>query len=294
MSFQLRAAGAVFSVSLLIAGAGSAASPPAGKLRPDPAKKTDRKSSVVIAVVNGRKITLGMVADRLNALPVEVGVAALEKRKRFLERLVQTELLFQEALRRKLDLSPQVQSRIRLARRQILIQELAELVPEQIKPPGEETLRRFYRDNRKRYRRKTAARISHIVLGSEKEARDALGEMRRGASFEEVARRRSIFESSRRRGGLLGLVRRGDIDRNLEKAIFTLPIGKVSVPIKTPAGWQIIRVTERRDAAEASFEEVKGEVKKTVSGIRRRRAYESLLERLRREGKWVIYPERLR
>lgn len=255
---------------------------------------TIKKSEIVVGVVNGRKITLEMIADQLIALPIEVGVTALEDKKRFLQRLVQTELLYQEALRRKLDISPKVQSRIQLARRQILIQELVDHLHKRLKPADEKILRRFFDDNRKRFERKAAVRISHIVLPSKEEAESALEKIQSGATFEDVAKERSIFESSRKRGGALGLIKRGEIDRNLEIAAFTLPIGKVSEPIQTPMGWQLLRVSERRDDSEAIFEDVKLRVKKIVSDIRRHEAYESLLEKLRRENKVSLYPSRLR
>ena len=270
----------------------------AQKIKPEKSVKsnriTEKKSGAVVAVVNGRKITLEMIADQLTALPIEVGVAALERKKNFLQRLVQTELLYQEALRRKLDFSPKVQSRIRFARRQILIQELVGRLRKQSKPISEKILRRFFDDNRNRFERKAAVRISHIVLPSKEEAESALEKIRGGATFENVAKERSIFELSRKHGGALGLIGRGEIDRNLEIAAFTLPIGKVSEPIQTPMGWQLLRVSEKRDDAEAIFEDVESQVKKIVSDIRRNEAYESLLEKLRRENKVSLYPSRLR
>lgn len=275
-----------------------AASVHAQKIKPEKSLKSigiaEKKSETVVAVVNGRKITLDMIADQLTALPIEVGVAALERKEKFLQHLVQTELLYQEALRRKLDFSPKVQSRIRLARKQILIQELVSHLRQKLKPVNEKTLRRFFDDNRKRFERKAAVRISHIVLPSREEAESALEKIQSGATFEDVAKERSIFESSRKQGGVLGFIKRGEIDRNLEIAAFTLPIGKVSEPIQTPMGWQLLRVSERRDDAEAIFEDVKLQVKKIVLDIRRHEAYESLLEKLRRENKVSLYPSRLR
>ena len=253
-----------------------------------------KKIGIVVAVVNGRKITLDMISDQLAVLPIEVGVAALERKKKFLKHLVQTELLYQEALRRQLDFSPKVQSRIQLARMQILIQELVSHLRQKLKPIDDKTLRRFFDDNRHQFVRKAAVRISHIVLPSKEEAESVLERIRGGAIFEDVAKERSIFESSRKRGGTLGLIKRGEIDSNLEKEAFTLPIGKVSDPIQTPMGWQLLRGSEKRDDAEANFEDVKSQVKKIVLDIRRHEMYEALLVKLRRENKVTLYPSRLR
>ncbi len=258
------------------------------------AKKSAKKSEIVVAEVNGRKITLAALEAYLHGLPPEVGFQALKDARRFLEEFVQTELLFQEAIRRKVDILPEVQLRIRISRRQILIGALVDRLTKRSKPVSDEELRRFFRKNRSRFQRKETVRLSHIVLKTEQAASEALAELRGGAPFEEVAGRRSIFESSRQTGGRLGLVRRGELDRNLEKAAFSLPIGQFSRPIKTPVGWQIIRVTERAAASKVRFEDVRDDVEKMVARMRRQEEYRLLLERLRRGSKITLYPERLR
>ncbi len=297
----MRAALLLFSFSFFLSFAApsayAAGSPLKALQRKSPGQspgKSARKSEIVVAEVNGRKITLAEVEEHLRGLPPEVGIQALKNAKRFLEEFVQTELLFQEAVRRKVDILPEVQSRIRMSRRQILIKELVKRLVRRSERILEEELRRFYRDNRDRFARKASVRLSHIVLKTKQDASDALAELRRGVPFEEVSRKRSIIEASRESGGVLGIVRRGEIDRNIEKAAFSLPIGQFSRPIKTPVGWQIIRVTERTPAAEARFEEVKDDVRKILFQIRRQEKYRFLLERLRSENKVTIYPERFR
>ena len=153
---------------------------------------------------------------------------------------------------------------------------------------------RFFRKTRARFQRKETVRLSHIVLKARHAALHAYSRLKSGVSFEEVARKLSVFESSRRVGGQLGIIRRGEIDKNLEKAAFSLPVGQFSEPIKTPVGWQIIRVTERTPASEVRFEDVKDNVRKMISRARRQDEYRFLLEKLRRGNKISIYPERLR
>ena len=235
-----------------------------------------------------------MVKERLGSLPPEVGVAALDDGKKFLERFVQTELLYQEALRRKLDISPGVQSQILLARRRVLIEALIDGLNDRAGRVSEEDMRRYFKKNRGRFDQKAIARISHLVLRTEKEARSALAEIRGGLSFEEVVRKRSVFEESRRRGGALGVVRRGELTGSMDKAAFTLPVGVVSAPVKSPAGWHLIRVLERREKSVAKFEEVRGEVRKILTDSRRQKAFNALLDKLYREGRTIIYPDRLR
>lgn len=295
----LKAALLLFPLLLpLAAPAGFAAEDPLKAFRRLPPgkspKKSPKKSEIVVAEVNGRKITLAAVEEYLLALPPEVGLQAMKNPRRFLKEFVQTELLFQEALRRKVDILPEVQSRILLSRRQILIDELVKRLVGRTERVSKKETRRFFRKNRARFQRKESVRLSHIVLKSEKAALHARSKLKRGVPFEEVARKLSVFESSRRTGGRLGVIRRGEIDKNLEKAAFSLPIGRFSKPIKTPVGWQIIRVIERTPASKVRLEDVEDNVRNMISRTRRQAEYRFLLERLRRGNKIFIYPERLR
>jgi peptidyl-prolyl cis-trans isomerase C len=248
----------------------------------------------VVAEVNGRKMTLGMMKERLGSLPPEVGVAALDNGKEFLERFVQTELLYQEALSRKLDISPGVQSKILQARRRVMIEALVDGLNVRVARVSEEDMRRYFEKNRGRFEQKAIARIGHLVLRTKNEAQRALAEIRGGVSFEEVARKRSVFEESRKRGGARGVIRRGELTDGIDKVAFTLPVGVMSAPVKSPAGWHLIRVLERREKSVAKFEEVRGEVRKILTDSRRQKAFNALLDKLYREGRTVIYPDRLR
>ena len=292
--FCLKAAACLFLSVALFAGSPRASAAGEAASRPGAIRSARKNSNAVVAEVNGRKITLDMVKERLGSLPPEVGVAALDDGKKFLERFVQTELLYQEALRRKLDISPGVQSQILQARRRVLIEALVDGLNDRAGRVSEEEMRRYFKKNRARFDQKAIARISHLALRTEKEARSALAEIRGGVSFEEVVRKRSIFEESRRKGGVLGVVRRGELTGSIDKAVFTLPVGRVSEPVQSPAGWHLIRVLERREKSEAKFEEVRGEVRNILTDSRRQKAFNSLLDKLYREGRTVIYPERLR
>jgi peptidyl-prolyl cis-trans isomerase SurA len=90
-------------------------------------------------------------------------------------------------------------------------------------------------------------RLSEIV--GEQEARRRLDGMRRriatGADFAEVARSQSEDASSAR-GGDLGWLSPGDTVPEFEQAMMALAPGEVSQPVRSPFGWHLIQVLERR------------------------------------------------
>lgn len=86
-------------------------------------------------------------------------------------------------------------------------------------------------------------RASHILVKTEQEALGILFDLKRGASFEEIAKQKSICPSAKK-GGDLGWFGRGMMVKEFEQAAFALKKGELSKPIKTQFGWHIIKVTE--------------------------------------------------
>lgn len=96
--------------------------------------------------------------------------------------------------------------------------------------------------------------VSHILIKtnevvSDAEARrkiDALKErLDHGASFAELARLHSN-DLSASKNGELGWLKQGDTVPPFEKAMDALPLNKISEPVRTPFGWHLILVHERK------------------------------------------------
>jgi peptidyl-prolyl cis-trans isomerase SurA len=76
-------------------------------------------------------------------------------------------------------------------------------------------------------------------------AEEALGRIAGGESFADVARDLSEDPSSER-GGELGWIRRGVMVAALDEAVFGAEVGKAVGPIRSPFGFHVLEVTERR------------------------------------------------
>ena len=245
----------------------------------------------VVIEVNGKKITLGEIEARLRQLAPAVRIRIRKNKERFLEGIVQGELLYQEAIRQKIDESPEISKRIARLKRRLVIEEFLRRDAETASA-SEQQLRDFFLANKERFRRREAVTLAHIVLKTEQEAWDAVAELRKGTPFAQVARQRSIFEGTRDAGGMMGTAERGALDKAIEDVAFKLPIGQPSDPIRTSAGWQVIRVLERVGAADAKYEDVKDDVKLVYSEIKRNERYEALLRRLREGAKVKVHADR--
>lgn len=100
-----------------------------------------------------------------------------------------------------------------------------------------------------------------------------------GGNFEEVARIHSE-DGSAPRGGDLGWLGPGDTVPEFEKVMDSLKVGDLSEPVKSPFGWHLIRVDERR-TADVSAEREKLQVRQSIRARKADENFEDWLRQLR-------------
>lgn len=91
-------------------------------------------------------------------------------------------------------------------------------------------------------------RLNEIVAESDAVNRlnDLKNRIENGADFSNLARLHSD-DTSASKGGELGWISPGDTVPDFERAMNALAVNQVSAPFKTPFGWHIVQVLERRD-----------------------------------------------
>jgi peptidyl-prolyl cis-trans isomerase SurA len=149
-----------------------------------------------------------------------------------------------------------------------------------------------YRGGASRQRIITQIRARHILVKtsevtSDNDARQRLGQLKQrlegGDDFAELARSHSDDQSSALKGGDLGWISAGDVVPEFEEQIKRLQAGQMSEPFRTPFGWHLVQVLERRQ--HDSTQDVKEA--EAREAIRKRKAGEEielLLRRLRDEA----------
>jgi peptidyl-prolyl cis-trans isomerase SurA len=135
----------------------------------------------------------------------------------------------------------------------------------------------------------TQTRIRHILVRtsetvSENEARRRLTDLRErivkgGADFGELARVHSD-DGSAARGGDLDWIYPGDTVPDFERAFQGLKVGEVSEPVKTPFGYHLIQVLERR-TGEVSADRRRAQARLALRERKSEEAYQEWLRQLR-------------
>jgi peptidyl-prolyl cis-trans isomerase D len=132
----------------------------------------------------------------------------------------------------------------------------------------DEQLRKVYTDERDRFETPEQRHARHILIdvpeGQEDAARTKaegiVARLRGGADFAAVAAEVSNDAGTKAQGGDLGWINRGTLPGPFEDTLYAMQAGQISDPVRTDAGFHIIRLDEVRAGAVQPFEAVREEI----------------------------------
>ena len=141
-----------------------------------------------------------------------------------------------------------------------------------VKVPSRD-IERYYNDNLETYSTPEQVRASHILFKTEgkKEedvkarAEAVLKDVKAGKDFAQLATKFSEDEASAKQGGDLDYFPKGRMVPEFDAVAFALAPGTVSDLVKTPYGFHIIKVVDKKEASTRSFEEVVPQIQEQLS-----------------------------
>lgn len=127
--------------------------------------------------------------------------------------------------------------------------------------PGPDVLKALYEAEKAgRFSTPEERSARHILIGfgadkaaSRKKAEGLLEQLKKGADFAGLARTNSEDPGSKDIGGSLGWVRRGQMVKGFEDALFDLGVNQISGVVETEFGYHLVRLDELRPAAVQPF-----------------------------------------
>jgi len=249
-------------------------------------------------------------------------------RKFMLQKMVERELLHQEAVRKKIKVTsseidqvmqdsekhyPSHQSflndilkdgntietyRERLAYDMLVNKVAAKRYEERKKPISDDEIRLFYQENRQRFTQPESVRIGHILLKIPKSADDKEWEsakkkllrLRKSKEdFHDLAKKHSQCTSAKE-GGDLGFFFRRQLYPPLENAAFTLKVDEVSQPVESLDGVHLIKLYEHRPQGFIPpFEEIKDQVEKVAKAEQAQAIYQEYVKELKNKAKIELF-----
>lgn len=142
---------------------------------------------------------------------------------------------------------------------------------------SDEDVKKQYEAGAETFRHPAQIRARHILLlvppsapqevadKTLKEIRELQAQLKKGASFEALARKHSQDPGSAQKGGELPWFSQGAMVKPFEDAAFALKPGQISEPVRTQYGWHLIRLEAARPAGKVSLEEAAAEIKKRLA-----------------------------
>ncbi len=200
------------------------------------------------------------------------------------QRLIDQELLVQEATRRGLAKKAEVANEIELARQNVLINAVVLEAAKATPITDESTRQEYERIKSQLGSREYKAR--HILVEKEDEAKDIIAQIKKGTSFEKLAAEKSKDPGSKVRGGDLDWSGPDNYVKPFGDALAKLKKGQMTdTPVQTQFGWHIIRLDDERARKIPPYEEVKNNLTQQMQQQQQKVAFEKLITELRAKAK---------
>jgi len=185
-----------------------------------------------------------------------------EQRAAALDNLIGGELVAQEAEKEGLDKNSDTASWLTLSRMQILQQAGAENYLKDKKPTDAEVLAEYNMQLNSMPKSQYHAR--HILVATQDAAQKIIDQLKKGAKFEELAKRDSL-DSSKQQGGDLGWFSATNMVKPFADAVMALKKGEITpAPVQTQYGWHVIQLLDTRETPIPPLDQVKDRVTQIV------------------------------
>jgi len=224
----------------------------------------EAKEDKVVAIVNGYEIKTSEVAMAADDVVGQLPNVPPKLRFPFLvDYLVERHLLAQLAVKEGVAETEEYKRRLALYQAKALRDAY---LFQKIRPEvTEEEIKAAYDEEAAKLAQTERVRARHILVGSEKEAKDILARIEKGEKFEDLAKQYSL-DGSKDYGGDLGYFTAPEMVPEFSKAAFALKVGEVSQPVKTDFGWHIIRLDDRKMGAAQPYDQVKPAIRSVLLG----------------------------
>jgi parvulin-like peptidyl-prolyl isomerase len=250
------------------------AAPPAAPA-PAAAPASTVAPDAVVLTIGAQKITRAQFEELLAAAAPKAATPAAKRQ--VAEKYSELETMAQEARKRMLDQSPEAKQMIAIQTDTVLANTLVKKLSDHSQFTDLD-LRAYYNLHKDEFQE---AKGSHILIrfkGSsvplkpnerdltEQEAlakaQEIRGKLVAGGDFAALAKAESDDNGTAAKGGDLGVIKYGQMVAPFDHAVFTLPVGELSEPVKTNFGYHLIKISSRTSK---TFEEAKADIERDLT-----------------------------
>src|SRR3974390_116287 len=217
----------------------------------------------VLAKVNGVEIhqsDVTLAEEELGPSLSQMDPAT--KEENVLAFLIAMKIVAKAAEDKKIADTDDFKKRLAFTRNRLLMDSL--LASEGKAATTDEAMKKVYDDASKQISGEQEVRARHILGETEGEARQVEDELKKGADFAELAKKKSK-DPGASDGGDLGFFTKDQVGPEFPTVAFSLEPGKISDPVKTQFGWPIIKGEQKHNRKAPEFEKVRPQIEAYVT-----------------------------
>jgi foldase protein PrsA len=137
-------------------------------------------------------------------------------------------------------------------------------------------------------------RARHILVADLKTANEVEGKLKAGGDFAALAKQYSTDPSTKDKGGELGFFGKGQMVPSFQAAAFSAPVNSITAPVKSPFGYHIIQVEEKKPATKATLASAHDQIVAQLKQQQQSQQIPVFLQQLKSTAKIDVYDDSLK
>jgi len=221
----------------------------------------------VYATVNGMNVTQKDVAALLRGQNVEFESLQKEQQRQILDNLIEQKLLADMAYKSKISKSTEYKEELERLKKSLAFQMWLRDFSQNVKIDDKE-VKKFYDENKAKFKTPDQLKASHILVKTEQEAKDIIKKLSSAKKlkdeFTALAKEKSVGPSGAN-GGELGWFTKEKMVPEFSTAAQKLAVGTITkAPVKTNYGYHIIYLDDKKASAVLEYDKVKDRLKQDL------------------------------
>lgn len=175
----------------------------------------------------------------------------------------------------------------------LTLQKLMNSITDKAKVSDQDVINYYWANEYNYTEKPDTMNVSHILLKTLPEAQKVAKEIKAGLKFEDAAKKYGT-DGTKTSGGSLGDVKYTDLYPEFVAGAVKLPLGKVSDPVKSSAGYHLIKVKSRKEYKLKSIDSVKAEISKTLLDNKKNELLNTAYAKWEKECKIVKHTDEIK
>ncbi|MBC7364184.1 MAG: peptidyl-prolyl cis-trans isomerase, partial [Candidatus Aminicenantes bacterium] len=124
--------------------------------------------------------------------------------------------------------------------------------------------------------------LSSTSPGVEEKKQEISTKLKSGSQFEDLVA--EYTEGPKENGGDLGFLKKGELEKTLEAVVEKLKVGEVSDWVQARNGWYLIKLEEKKESYQKTFDEARKEIEEKIYTEKRQKKIEEYIKKLKEES----------